>query len=54
MGRNYSKDFRQTVSAESEESKELATEFEPILSWSHYCELLKVENPLLSENKHID
>ena len=39
----------QTLSAKSMEegkSQTLSTKFEPILSWSHYCELLKVEEPL--------
>ncbi len=39
----------QTLSAKSVEegkSQTLSTKFEPILSWSHYCELLKVEEPL--------
>lgn len=42
----------QTLSDESSEiqkSKKLSRktdQFEPILSWSHYCELLKVEEPL--------
>lgn len=36
----------QTVSAKSQISQTLSDEFEPMLSWSHYCELLKVEEPL--------
>ena len=49
--------IRQTVSAESIEkgksqipsgkSETVSSEFEPMLSWSHYCELLKVEQPHL-------
>jgi predicted nuclease of restriction endonuclease-like (RecB) superfamily len=27
-------------------SRTLSDEFEPVLSWSHYCELLKVDEPL--------
>jgi len=48
--------IRQTVSAESLKfqtqsgksgiSQTLSNQFEPMLSWSHYCELLKVEEPL--------
>ena len=30
----------QTMSAKSEISQTLSNEFEPMLSWSHYCELL--------------
>jgi len=39
----------QTLSAKSEKeqkSKTLSAKFEPMLSWSRYCELLKVEEPL--------
>lgn len=46
----------QTVSAKSLKSETMSrkfeirqtpsVEFEPVLSWSHYCELLSVENPL--------
>ncbi|MCX5797976.1 MAG: DUF1016 N-terminal domain-containing protein [Proteobacteria bacterium] len=36
----------QTVSAESQKSQTVSDKFEPKLSWSHYCELLKVEEPL--------
>jgi hypothetical protein len=36
----------QTVSAESQKSQTLSGKFEPKLSWSHYCELLKVEELL--------
>jgi hypothetical protein len=36
----------QTVSAKSQKSQTVPAEFEPMLSWSHYCELLKVEEPL--------
>jgi len=38
--------IRQTLSAESTKGQKFLTlsdEFEPMLSWSHYCELLKVE-----------
>lgn len=51
--------IRQTVSDESEKTQKYETaprkseipqtpsaEFDPMLSWSHYCELLSVENPL--------
>jgi len=36
----------QTVSAKFQISRTLSDEFEPVLSWSHYCELLKVDEPL--------
>ena len=36
----------QTQSGKSEISQTLSNQFEPMLSWSHYCELLKVEEPL--------
>ena len=36
----------QTLSAKSQKSQTVSDEFEPMLSWSHYCELLKVEEPL--------
>ena len=32
--------------AESQKSQTVSDEFEPMLSWSHYCELLKIEEPL--------
>ena len=38
--------IRQTVSAESQKQQTPSARFKPILSWSHYCELLKVEEPL--------
>jgi len=38
--------IRQTLSAKSEIGQTLSDKFEPQLSWSHYCELLKVEEPL--------
>jgi hypothetical protein len=38
--------IRQTVSAEWQKSQTVSGKFEPMLSWSHYCELLKVEGPL--------
>lgn len=48
--------IRQTVSAKSLKSETVSrksliqqtesVKFEPMLSWSHYCELLSVENPL--------
>jgi len=41
--------IRQTLSDESSKKQkfqELPAKFEPHLSWSHYCELLKVEEPL--------
>jgi len=34
------------VSAKSQKRQTPSDEFEPMLSWSHYCELLKVEEPL--------
>lgn len=36
----------QTLSAKSLKSETPSVEFNPELSWSHYCELLRVENPL--------
>jgi len=38
--------IRQTLSDESKKQQTMSakSQFEPILSWSHYCELLKVEN----------
>jgi predicted nuclease of restriction endonuclease-like (RecB) superfamily len=36
----------QALSAKSEISQTPSVKFEPMLSWSHYCELLKVEEPL--------
>jgi hypothetical protein len=38
--------IRQTVSAEWQKSQTVSGKFEPMLSWSHYFELLKVEEPL--------
>ena len=38
--------IRQTLSDESQKPQTLSSKFEPMLSWSHYCELLKVEEPL--------
>jgi hypothetical protein len=38
--------IQQTVSAKFQKSQTVSGEFEPVLSWSHYCELLKVEEPL--------
>ncbi len=35
-----------TLSTKSEKGQTLSDEFEPMLSWSHYCELLKMEEPL--------
>jgi predicted nuclease of restriction endonuclease-like (RecB) superfamily len=35
-----------TLSVKSEKSQTPSDEFEPMLSWFHYCELLKVEEPL--------
>jgi hypothetical protein len=37
--------IQQTVSGKFQISRTLSDEFEPMLSWSHYCELLKVEEP---------
>lgn len=36
----------QTSSGKSEISLKSSDQFEPMLSWSHYCELLKVDEPL--------
>ncbi len=36
----------QTLSAEWQKSQTVSGKFEPMLSWSHYRELLKVEEPL--------
>jgi predicted nuclease of restriction endonuclease-like (RecB) superfamily len=36
----------QTLSEKSSIPQTMSAEFEPMLSWSHYCELLSVENPL--------
>jgi len=36
----------QTLSAEWQKSQTVSGKFEPMFSWSHYCELLKVEEPL--------
>ena len=38
--------IQEPVSAESEISQTPSDKFEPMLSWSHYCELLKVEQHL--------
>jgi len=38
--------IRQTLSDESQKPQTLSSKFEPMLSWSHYCELLKVEETL--------
>jgi predicted nuclease of restriction endonuclease-like (RecB) superfamily len=38
--------IQQTVFAESQKSQTVSDEFEPMPSWSHYWELLKVEEPL--------
>ena len=38
--------IRQTLSDESQKSQTVSDFFELMLSWSHYCELLKVEEPL--------
>src|SRR3990172_7395185 len=38
--------IRQTVSAELENHVAAPANFTPSLSWSHYCELLKVDEPL--------
>jgi len=38
--------IQQTVFAEWQKSQTVSGKFEPMLSWSHYCELLKVEEPL--------
>ena len=38
--------IRQTASGKFQISRTLSDEFEAVLSWSHYCELLKIEEPL--------
>jgi len=38
--------IQQTASGKFQISRTLSDEFEPMLSWSHYCELLKVDEPL--------
>jgi hypothetical protein len=38
-------EIQQTLSAKSQIDQTPSDEFEPMLSWSHYCELLKVEEP---------
>lgn len=36
----------ETVSRKSTIPQTVSAKFDPILSWSHYCDLLKVEGPL--------
>ncbi|MFH1231713.1 MAG: PDDEXK nuclease domain-containing protein [Planctomycetota bacterium] len=36
----------QTLSDQSQKPQTLSAEFKPMLSWSHYCELLTIEEPL--------
>jgi len=36
----------QTMSAKFQKRQTVSGKFEPVLSWSHYCELLKVDEPL--------
>jgi hypothetical protein len=43
----------QTLSAKSQIGLTPSDEFKPILSWSHYCELLKVEEPFPRSFKEI-
>ena len=38
--------IQQTASGKFQISRTLSDEFEPMLSWSYYCELLKIEEPL--------
>jgi len=38
-----------TLSRESTIQQTPSDKFEPLLSWSHYCEMLKVEEPLVCE-----
>jgi predicted nuclease of restriction endonuclease-like (RecB) superfamily len=38
--------IQQTVSGKFQISQTPSDEFKPMLSWSHYCELLKVEEPI--------
>jgi len=50
FGRGFSVDnlerMRRFYLTYSEKSETLSRKFEPMLSWSHYCELLKIEAPL--------
>jgi len=39
--------IRHTLSGKSQKPQMPSVKFEPMLSWSHYCELLKVEEPLV-------
>ncbi|ODS37341.1 hypothetical protein BEH94_07135 [Candidatus Altiarchaeales archaeon WOR_SM1_SCG] len=45
-GKSREEPKSQTLSDESEKPQTLSVKFQPILSWSHYCELLKVENEI--------
>jgi hypothetical protein len=38
--------IQQTLSVKSQKQQTLSDKFEPQLSWSNYCELLKVDEPL--------
>jgi hypothetical protein len=38
--------IQQTMSAKSQKNQTVSGKFEPILSWSYYCELLKGDEPL--------
>ncbi len=38
--------IQQTLSVKSKKQQTLSAKFEPMLSWSHYCELLRVEESL--------
>lgn len=42
----FPKQIQQTLSVKSPIRKTLSAKFEPVLSWSHYCELLKEDTPL--------
>lgn len=45
-GKSLESQKSETVSRKSIIRQTPSVEFEPMLSWSHYCELLKVEEPL--------
>ena len=38
--------IQQTLSVKSQKLRTLSDQFEPMLPWSHYCELLKLDEPL--------
>lgn len=45
-GKSLERQKSQTSSGKSRISQTPSVKFEPMLSWSHYCELLKVDEPL--------